>query len=283
MKNKLKEFLIITLGTLTLAIGIYFFKFPNNFSTGGVSGISVILSGLYPNISSGAAMMIINIALLVLGFIFTKNDFCYKTIYCSLLLSFSTYILEIVCPMTAPFTNQPVLELVFAILLPAIGSAVLFNYEASTGGTDIIAMIIKKYSHLNISKALFCADVVIVMATIFVFGIETWLFCLLGFLAKIFVVNNVVENLNTSKYFTIITDKEEEIKQFITVNLHKGATVSKNFSGGFSNSNKNVILTVVNRRQAIELKNYVKKVDPHAFVIINNTSDIIGKGFRECI
>lgn len=283
MKKLLKEYVIITFGTLLLAIGIYFFKFPNNFSTGGVSGISVILAGIDPKISSSLAMMIINILLLVLGFIFTKNDFCFKTIYCSMLLSVTTYILELICPLSAPLTNEPILELVFAIMLPAIASAILFNYDASTGGTDIVAMIIKKYSNLNISKALFCADVLIVMATFFVFGIETWLFSLIGFLAKIFVVNGVIENLNTSKYFTIITDMEKEISHFITVNLHKGATISKNYEGAFSNSEKSVILTVVNRRQAVELRNYVKKIDPHAFVIISNASDIIGKGFRESI
>ena len=242
MKKQLKEYVIITFGTLLLAIGIYFFKFPNNFSTGGVSGISVILAGIDPKISSSLAMMIINILLLVLGFIFTKNDFCFKTIYCSMLLSVTTYILELICPLSAPLTNEPIIELVFAIMLPAIASAILFNYDASTGGTDIVAMIIKKYSNLNISKALFCADVLIVMATFFVFGIETWLFSLIGFLAKIFVVNGVIENLNTSKYFTIITDMEKEISHFITVNLHKGATISKNYAGAFSNSEKSVIL-----------------------------------------
>ena len=285
MKEKIKEYIIITLGTILLAIGIYFFKFPNNFSTGGVSGISVILAGLYPNISSSLAMMIINILLLVIGFIFIKSDFCIKTVYCSLLLSVSTYVLEVICPLSAPLTKQPVLELVFAIFLPAVSSAILFNYDASTGGTDIVAMLIKKYSKssLNISKALFLSDVLIVMATFFVFGAETWLFSLLGFLSKIFVVNGVVENLNTSKYFTIITDKEKEIRKFITVDLHKGATISKNYSGAFSNSDKSVILTVVKRHHAIELKNFVKKVDPHAFVIITSTSDIIGKGFRETV
>lgn len=283
MKKIIKEFIIITFGTLLLAIGIYFFKFPNNFSTGGVSGISVILAGIDPKISSSVAMMIINVFLLIIGFIFTKNDFCFKTIYCSLLLSVTTYALEVLYPLSAPLTKEPVLELIFAILLPAIGSAVLFNYGASTGGTDIVAMIIKKYSNLNISKALFCTDVAIVIATFFVFSIETFLFSLLGFLSKIFVVNGVIENLNTSKYFTIITDMEEEISHFITVELHKGATISKSYSGAFSNSERSVILTVVNRRQAVELRNYVKKTDPHAFVIVSNTSDIIGKGFRECV
>lgn len=283
MNKKIKEFIIITLGTVLIALGIYFFKFPNNFSTGGVSGISVILGAIFPHFSSGLIMLIINVSLLVLGFIFTNNGFCFKTVYCSLLMSLLTYVLEIVCPLSKPLTSQPVLELVFAILLPAIGSAILFNYDASTGGTDIVAMIIKNHTHLNISKALFCSDALIVMLTFFVFGVETWLFSLLGFLSKVLVVNNAIENLNTSKYFTIITEKEAEIKEYITVTLHKDATVSKDYFGAFSGSKKSVLLTVVTRHQGILLKNHVKAIDPHSFVIINNTSDIIGKGFRECV
>lgn len=280
-KKFLYELFFMTLGTLITAVGIYFFKFPNHFSTGGVSGISVILNGIFPDFSSGFLMMAINVVLLVFGFIFVGNGFGAKTVYCSLLLSFFTYGLEFLVPIDQPLTDEPLLELVFAILFPAIGSALLFNLDASTGGTDIVAMIIKKHSHLDISKALMISDVFIVMATFFVFGIEIWLFCVLGLAAKVLVLDSVIESLNTSKYFTIITDKPEEINDFITVSLHRGATVSKSYVGAYSNEKKCVLLTVVARRQAIYLRKKVKEIDPHAFVIITNTSDIIGKGFRE--
>ena len=121
------------------------------------------------------------------------------------------------------------------------------------------------------------------MLAAFIFGIETWLYCVLGLVSKVFVVNMVIENLNTSKYFTIITTSEKEISEFITTTLHRGATLSSYYSGAFSKDEKSVILTVVNRSQAILLREYIKSVDPHAFIIINNTSNIIGKGFRECL
>lgn len=275
------ELFFMTLGTVLMAIGIYFFKFPNHFSTGGVSGISVILSGIFPEFSSGFLMMAINVVLLVFGFIFVGNGFGLKTVYCSLLLSFLTYGLEFLIPLSAPITDEPLLELVFAIFFPAVGSALLFNLDASTGGTDIVAMIIRKHSDMNISKALMVSDVLIVMATVFVFGIKTWLFCVLGFAAKVFVMDSVIESLNTSKYFTIITDKPDEINDFITVNLHRGATMSKSYIGSYSHESKCVLLTVVARSQAVYLRKKVKEIDPHAFVIITNTGDIIGKGFRE--
>ncbi len=283
MKKSIKDFLFLTFGTILMAIGIYFFKFPNHFSTGGVSGISMLLEGLFPSLSSGFSMMVINLCLLLVGFIFVGREFGIKTVYCSILLSVLTYVLEFILPMNAPFTDNQLLELIFAILLPAIGSALLFNLGASTGGTDIIAMIIRKHSNLNISKALLCADAAIVMFAAFIFGIETWLYCVLGLVSKVFVVNMVIENLNTSKYFTIITTREQEVSEFITVTLHRGATLSSYYSGAFSQDEKSVILTVVNRSQAITLRDYIKSVDPHAFIIINNTSNIIGKGFRECL
>ena len=125
--QKLKTFALLTGGTLITVTGIYFFKFPNNFSTGGVSGISLILSSLFPSISAGTFVWIINILLLILGLIIVGRDFTVKTVYCSLLMSFSLRLLEIILPLNAPLTNQPFLELCFAVLLPAIGSAILFN------------------------------------------------------------------------------------------------------------------------------------------------------------
>ena len=141
----LKEYILLTLGASMTALGIYFFKFPNHFSTGGVSGLSVILNGIFPQITPGTFVMVINVTLLLLGFLIVGRDFTVKTVYCSLLMSVLTYLLEKVVPMSKPLTGQPMLELVFAILLPAVGSAILFNAGASTGGTDIVAMILKKY------------------------------------------------------------------------------------------------------------------------------------------
>lgn len=281
----LKEYVLLTLGASMTALGIYFFKFPNHFSTGGVSGLSVILNGIFPQITPGTFVMVINVTLLLLGFLIVGRDFTVKTVYCSLLMSVLTYLLEKVVPMSKPLTGQPMLELVFAILLPAVGSAILFNAGASTGGTDIVAMTIKKYSHVNISVALFCSDFLIVMATVLVFGMEAWLFSLLGFLSKVFVVNNVLEGINMSKYCTVVTSAayEEEICTFITEKLHKSATYSETFKSAYRHEDKVVLLAALTRRQARELKAFLRSIDKESFVIISNSSDICGKGFREVI
>lgn len=285
MKEKMKTFLLMTLGTVMLAVGIYFFKFPNNFSTGGVSGISVILGAISPGLSAGSFVLLINMSLLLIGFLLVGKDFGLKTVYCSTLMSVLIYILEWLVPLDAPLTTQPLLELVFAILLPAAGSAILFNIGASTGGTDIVAMIIKKFASINIAKALFCADVLIVMLSFAVFGIETWLFSLLGFLSKVFLVNNILESFNMSKYCTVITSPaySEQISDFITKNLHKTATRSDAFTSAYLNEKKCVYLVALTSKQAMQLKRYVKKIDNKAFMVYSNTSEIIGKGFRDLV
>ena len=275
----LKEYLIITVGVLLVAIGIYFFKFPNNFSTGGVSGISVLATKFFPGISASVFSLVINMFLLVVGLLILGRGFAIKTVYGSILLSGLLYVFEIVCPLDAPLTSQPVLELAFAILLPASGSAILFNYAASTGGTDIVAMILKRKTSLDIGHALFCTDVLITLSTFVVFDVQTGLFSFLGLLSKILIVDAVIESLNLSKYLMVVTEHEEEICEFIKINLHRGATIWHG-SGIFTGDGKAVILTAVSRAQAIELRRYINSVDAHSFIVISNTSEIIGKGFR---
>ena len=185
-KENLKIFGIVNLGTLLLSVGVYFFKFPNHFTTGGVSGISIILGKFFPNISSATFVAAINIILLILGFLFIGRSFGILTAYCSLMYSLETWLFEWLFPMDAPFTDQPLLELCFAIFLPAVGSALLFNYNASSGGTDIVAMILKKYSSIgDIGKALMISDSLIAVSSCFIFGMQVGMFSLLGLCGRL--------------------------------------------------------------------------------------------------
>ena len=179
-----KEYALLTLGTVIMAVGTYFFKFPNNFSTGGVTGLAVVLARYFPMISRADFVMIFNVALLGLGVAVFGKSFAGKTVYVSLLMSAVTWLMERMIPMAAPMTNQPLLELVFAVSLPAVGSAILFNLDASSGGTDIVAMILKKYTSLDIGKALLCSDLVITVLACVAFGMETGLFSVLGLVMK---------------------------------------------------------------------------------------------------
>ena len=202
VKRTIEEYFVLTVATLILVVGVYVFKFPNNFSFGGVTGIAVVLSAIMPT-TPGNITFIINMALLVLGFIFLGKSFGIKTVYVSVLMSVGLSAAEKWFPMSAPLTSQPVLELIYAIVLPAASSAILFNVGASGGGTDIIAMILKKYTKLNIGGALFLVDLFIVLASCLVFDAQTGLFSLCGLLAKSLVVDNVIESINMCKYFTI--------------------------------------------------------------------------------
>lgn len=273
-----EEYAVLTVATLILVTGVYAFKFPNNFSFGGVTGLAIVLSAVFP-VSAGTITFVINMLLLVVGFMFLGRGFGVKTVYVSVLTSAGLSLAEILFPMRQPLTSQPVLELMYAIVLPAFSSAILFNIGASGGGTDIIAMILKKYSKLDIGVSLFLVDLGIVIASCFVFDTTTGLFSMAGLLAKSLVVDNVIESINLCKYFTIICNEPEPICEFITKKLNRSATVYT-AEGAYGHNKKTIVITIMKRNQAVELRNFIRLNQPTAFIAITNSSEIIGKGFR---
>ena len=278
-KQWLNDFFILNAGTLLTAVGSYFFKFPNNFSTGGVTGISVVMTHYFPGLSNGTIVSVINIALLIVGLLLLGKGFGFKTFYVTVAFSAMLKILEVIWPMTQPLTDQPFMELLLGVFLPAWGSALLFNIGSSTGGTDIIAMIVKKYFKCHIGRALLIVDFFITLMTFVAFGPETGLFSMVGLFIRSFTVDLFLENMNTYKYFTIITDKPQEIYSYITDVLHRGATVYQ-AEGLYKHTEKTVIMTAQGKKQALHLQDVIRQKDPHAFVLVTNTSEIIGKGFR---
>ena len=192
-KELLREFLLMNLGTLLVSVGVYFFKFPNHFSMGGVSGLAVLLGKLLPQLSPSTFNTIINVLFLVLGFVMLNRGFGARTVYCSILSAGLIQLFEWAFPMDRPLTDQLMLELFFAVILPALGSAILFNIDASSGGTDIAAMILKKYTGLDVGRALLLSDVVIAAAALFVFDITAGLCSLLGLALKSVLVDSAIE------------------------------------------------------------------------------------------
>ena len=278
--KKFSSFIIMTLGCILLATGVYFFKIPNGFATGGVTGIGTILAKFTsPGITAGAWIWILNIALLVLGFLVLGKETGFLTVYCSMLYSAITYVLEFILPVTSPLSNQPLMELVYAMLLTAIGSAMIFNTNASSGGTDIIALILKKYTSIDVGKALLVTDFIVAASAFVVFDIQTGLFSLLGLFAKAFIVDGVIESLNSCKYFVVITSKKDEIADYIINNMHHGVTVDS-VIGYYTGDEKTMIHTVCKRIEAVKLSSKIKEIDPHSFIIITTSSEIIGRGFR---
>lgn len=278
MNAKLKNFGLLTVSTLIMAVGVYFFKFANNFTFGGITGLAVLIARFTP-LSASDFTFVANMALLLLGFVVLGKKFAIKTAYSSILLSVSLSLLERLCPMNGPLTDQPILELVFAIVLPAFGSAILFNIGASSGGTDVIAMIFKKYTSIDIGKALLLSDFLITLAGFFVFDIQTGLYSLLGLTMRSTLIDSFIESLNRSKYFNVVCSNPEDICSYIKDKLHRSATIVL-AQGAFSGEDKYIILTVLSPAEAVKLRNYIKATTPDAFLLISNTSEIIGNGFH---
>ena len=287
------DWLLMTVGTVLVAGGVYFFKAPNHFATGGVSGLSIVLAKFVP-LNQSTLVMIINVALLLLGFIFLGKGCTVRTLYCSLMYSLENFLLEEFLPIETitnayptadglfTLTNQPLMELVYAMLLTGIGSAIMFNCRASSGGTDIIALILKKFTKLNTGKALLITDATIAISTFFIFGVQAGLFSILGLFSKAFIIDGVIENIGKTKYITVITAAPEKIGKYILETMKRDFTSYK-ATGGYTGAEKTVLITVCKRSEALKLKVMAKKLDPAAFIIITDANEILGKGFREAL
>ena len=269
-ENLLKDlnfFALLNLGLVLTAVGIVYFKNPNHFAFGGTSGLSILLADLFPRINVGGFMWIINIVLVVLGFIFLGVKCMGWTIYSSFALSFFVSCCEWLYPSGVSLSGDAMLDLVFAVFLPALGAAIVFDIGASTGGTDIVALILAKYTSMEIGKALMVSDILIVLAAAVRFGMGTGLYCILGLIGKSFVVDGAIENIRLRKVCTIMTANPQPILDFIIHDMNRSATVEKAY-GAYTH------------HQALQLRNFLRENDPHSFITIVNSSEIIGKGFR---
>ena len=268
-KNMLKNlnfFGELNLGLILTAVGIVYFKKPNHFAFGGTSGLSILLADLFPKINVGGFMWIINLILGVLGFVFLGIKTMGWTIYSSFALSFFVSACEWLYPVNVSMSGDAMLDLVFAVFLPALGAAIVFDIGASTGGTDIVALILAKYTSMEIGKALMVSDILIVLAAAVRFG-------------KSFVVDGAIENIRLRKVCTIVTSNPQPILDFIIKEMNRSATVEKAY-GAYTHHELSVLVTVLTRRQALQLRNFLRENDPRSFITIVNSSEIIGKGFR---
>ena len=281
-KESVKKFVIeyglLTVASLLIIVSTWLFKYPNNFAFGGVNGLSILLSKII-EIPASTLNLVMNVALLVVGFITLGKVFAGKTLYVTLLSTVGLSALDMIYPITKPLTQEPVIELLFAVAIPAVASAILFNMDASSGGTDIVAMLLKKYTTMEIGTAIFAVDLLITLSAFFIFDFATGLYSLTGLFAKTLIMDGAIENMNLCKYFTIITTNPKPICDFIHHELNRSATIYK-AEGAYSHTEKNIVLVVLKRSQAVRLRRFIKEVEPNAFMMITNSSEIIGKGFR---
>lgn len=266
-----------------MSLGVYFFKAPNHFATGGVSGIAIILCKFTEAkvswLGQAELTAFINIFVLIIGFIFLGRGCSLKTAYCTLVYSGEMELMKLVYPITGPLTDQIFLEFIIAMLLTGAGSAIIFNCKASSGGTDILALIVKKYTPLkDVGIALIVTDFAIACSAFFVFGVQAGLYSVLGLFTKAFLIDGVIESIVKSKYVMIITSHPETVAPFILEDLKRSYTSFKG-QGGYTGEEKTVLITVCKKMEAYKLKTKLRSVDPHAFVILCDTSEIVGHGW----
>ena len=270
-KETVIRHLKLQLGIVLLTVGVYFFKSPNRFATGGVSGLSILLAKLIPALTQAQHLLILGAA--VLG-----KECGIMTAFCTLEYSLLVRLLERVMPLDGPLTSQTFMELFYSVILSGIAAAIIFDCDASSGGTDIIALILKKYTRLNVGTALLISDALIAVSNFFINGVEAGLYSVLGLFAKGFLVDSVIDSLNTGKAFTIITDKPDEIAAYAINVLHRGVTCY-NATGMYTGEERTVLLIVCHRTDAIKMRLAARRIDPSSFTVVTNSSEIIGRGF----
>ena len=242
-------FLLLNAGLFLTALGTAFFKAPNHFAFGGTTGLSIILSSVYPRWDVGGYMWIINALLVLVGLLFLGRRTMGWTVYASFALSFYVSLCETVWPLEKPMSGDPLLELCFAVMLPAVGSAVVFNIGASTGRTDIVAMILPKYTSLEIGRALLVSDLGIVLIAACIYGPATGLYCILGMILKSTLVDTTIESFHLRKVCTVVTADPDPIRDFIVHKLNRSATEEK-ATGAYSQEEKWAVMTVLTPTQA---------------------------------
>ena len=278
MKFDLKRFMIINFGLLIMTCGLYFFLIPSDLAVGGATGLAMIIRSLIPQIPMGVILGIINVILFIMAFIFIGRDFGGYTIYASFALSAILAGFELVIPMAQPFTDDLFINLIFGILISGIGMGFVFNQNASTGGTDIIAKIINKYTRINIGLSLLISDFLITLFAAFVFGPRRGMYALLGIVINSFVIDYMIAGFNVKINMNIISSQGDIINQFILDEIGRGTTIF-HATGGYSNENRDILNTIVSRSEYIKIRDYIKEVDGLAFISIYKITEVEGEGF----
>lgn len=277
-----KEYVFITIGVFLVALSLEFFLAPNKIAAGGVTGIAIIINNYVPRLPIGLLVLIMNIILLVIGFIAIGNKFGAKTIYSSLMLSGIIWSIDRVVTPDMVVTRNQLLASIFGTFLSGIGLGIVFNQNASTGGTDILAKILNKFIHVDIGKSLLAVDFIVTLFAAISFGAEAGMYALLSVIINGFVIDNVIEGLNISKQILVMSTKNDLISKFIIEELERGCTILHG-RGGYTKEDSHILYTVLGRKEFIRLKGYIHDVDQKAFISITHAHEVLGEGFKDIV
>jgi len=276
--KKLKEYFLATVGVAIVAFGLEYFFFPLDIAAGGVSGLALAINQLI-NINPSILVFVFNIILFALAFFIIGSSFGAKSIYATVMLSVIMWIIENFLNPKA-ITDNLVLACVFGSAVLALGTAITFYQDASTGGTSIVAKIINKYFHLPIGQGLLLADCTVTLMAIYSFGVEKGLFGLLSAILIGNLVDKFIAGINPVKQVFIVTNKEKLVVDFINKDINRGCTILTG-KGGYSKENMTVVYTVLSSKQFITLKQFIKLNNPEAFLTVSESTEALGEGFKD--
>ena len=269
----IREFLIITFATVIVAAAVFFFLIPSHVSVGSISGLAIVLGNFIPlNIS--AITLVLNIFLLILGFLFIGREFGAKTVYTSLLLPVMLGVFELLFPNNQSITNDAFLDMLCYIFVVSIGLSMLFNRNASSGGLDIVAKFLNKYFHMDLGKAMSLAGMCVALSSALVYDKKIVVLSVLGTYLNGIALDHFIFGFNLKKRVCIISKHEEEIRDFILHHLHSGATIYEAV-GAYDNQPKKEIITIVDKNEYAMLMSYIMKTDKNAFVTVYTVNEII--------
>lgn len=269
----IKEYVVITIAIAIIAAAVFFFLVPSNLSVGSISGLAIVLSNFIP-LSVSLMTMIMNVALLIVGFILLGKEFGAKTVYTSILLPAFLGVLEKLFPNNTSIMGDPFIDMICYVFVVSIGLAMLFTRNASSGGLDIVAKLLNKYIHMDLGKAMSAPGMIVAVSSILVSGLNIVVLSVLGTYLNGVVLDYFIFGSNQKKRVCIVSEKEEEIRQFILHDLHSGATIYEAI-GAYNLDPRREIITIVDKNEYSKLMGFIEKTDSNAFVTVYTVNKVI--------
>ena len=271
-KQAIKDFITITVGTLIVAIAVYFFMYPSHVTVGSVAALAQVLSNFMP-LTPSVITLIINIFLFIIGFLLVGPEFGIKTVYCGILLPILIGVFEILFPNFQSITQDPILDVLCYILIVSVGLAILFTSNASSGGLDIVAKLMNKFFRIELGKAMALSGMLVAASSLLCYDMKTVVLSLLGTYFGGMITDHFLFGMNIKRRVCIISPKFEEILSFILHELHSGATIYEGI-GAYDRTVKKEIITIVDNQEYRRLMDYMRKTDPNAFMTVYSVNEI---------
>lgn len=267
-----REIAVLTGAVAIIAAAVYFFLVPSHASVSSISGLGIVLANFVP-LPLSAITMILNVVLLVIGFLTCGREFGAKTVYTSILLPAFIGMFERLFPNLGSLTDSQELDVLCYILVVSVGLSILFNRNASSGGLDIVAKIMNKYLHMDLGKAMSLSGICVALSAALVYDKKTVVLSVLGTYFNGLVLDHFIFDNNIKRRVCIITKKEEELRRFIIEDLHSGATVYESY-GAYNMQKRREIITIVDKAEYQKLMSYMNREDPQAFITVYTVSDM---------